>query len=71
VQERRRWSAYARAYEEVLSTTSTKWAPWYIVPSDRKWFRDLVVSDRIVAALDRLRMRFPPLPPAWRTTRIH
>jgi PPK2 family polyphosphate:nucleotide phosphotransferase len=71
VQERRRWSAYARAYEDVLSTTSTKWAPWYIVPSDRKWFRDLVVSDRIVAALDRLRMRYPPLPPAWRTTRIH
>jgi PPK2 family polyphosphate:nucleotide phosphotransferase len=70
VAERRRWSAYRRAYEEALSRTSTGWAPWYVVPSDRKWFRDLVVSDRIVHALRRLHMKYPPLPPEFRGTRI-
>jgi PPK2 family polyphosphate:nucleotide phosphotransferase len=70
VQERKRWTEYVRAYEEALGATSTKWAPWCIVPSDRKWFRDLVVSDRIVSSLDRLRMRYPPLPPAGRSARI-
>jgi PPK2 family polyphosphate:nucleotide phosphotransferase len=70
LEERRRWAAYTEAYQEALAKTSTKWAPWYVVPSDRKWFRDLVVSDRIVDALQGLRMRYPPLLPELRGARI-
>jgi PPK2 family polyphosphate:nucleotide phosphotransferase len=70
VRERLLWSEYTRAYEEALSKTSTTWAPWYVVPSDRKWFRDLLISSEIVRALDRLRMRYPPLPDGLRATRI-
>ena len=68
--DRGRWTAYREAYEEAISKTTTKWAPWHIVPSDRKWFRDLVVSDRIVTALEHLRMRYPPLPRHLRTLRV-
>ena len=70
VLERERWPAYLRAYEEALSKTSTSWAPWYIVPSNHKWYRDLVVSDRIVHALGRLHMRYPSLLPAYRRLRV-
>jgi len=68
--ERERWNAYMAAYEEALRRTSTTWAPWYVVPSNRKWFRDLFVSGRIVATLEGFRMRYPPLPRAFRATRI-
>jgi PPK2 family polyphosphate:nucleotide phosphotransferase len=68
--ERRRWSDYMAAYEEAISRTSTTWAPWCIVPANRKWFRDLAVSDRIVATLERFRMKFPPLLPELRSARV-
>ncbi|HKN05977.1 MAG TPA: polyphosphate kinase 2 family protein [Thermoplasmata archaeon] len=70
LQERLRWAIYMKAYEEAITKTSTKWAPWHVVPSDRKWFRDLYVSQRIVAALENLRMRFPPLAAEFRTARV-
>ena len=70
LRERRLWTEYMEAYEEAISRTSTSWAPWYVVPSDRKWFRDLFVSERIVATLERFRMRYPPLPSELRETRI-
>ena len=70
VQERQRWNAYMKAYEEALTKTSTTWAPWYVVPSNKKWFRDLFVSERIVEALEGLRMRYPPLPPGLRGSTI-
>ncbi len=47
------------AYEAVLSKTSTEWAPWYVVPSDRKWYRDFVIGGVIVDALESLGMEFP------------
>jgi PPK2 family polyphosphate:nucleotide phosphotransferase len=68
--ERRRWAAYQQAYQETLRRTSTPWAPWYVVPSDRKWFRDLVVCARIVRVLEGLGMRYPPLPPEFRSRRV-
>ena len=55
----RLWDSYMAAYEAVLSKTSTAWAPWYVVPSDRKWYRDFVIGGVIVDALDRLGMTFP------------
>jgi len=58
--ERKRWPAYMAAYEELLSKTSTPWAPWYIVPANRKWYRNLVVAQVIIDALEGLQMTYPP-----------
>jgi len=58
--ERERWADYMRAYADVLSKTSTKVAPWYIIPSNRKWYRNLVVAQIIVDALEDLQMDYPP-----------
>jgi len=59
VKERAHWDDYMDAYEEALRHTSTKWAPWYVVPADHKWFTRLAVADIIVRTLDDLRVRFP------------
>lgn len=60
LEERARWADYMAAYEAVLSQTSTPWAPWYVVPADRKWFRNLVVATVLVETLEGLRMGYPP-----------
>ena len=70
LQDRRRWAAYSLAFDDALSQTSTPWAPWYVVPSNHKWYRDLIVSERIVGTLEGLRMRYPPLPKNLRTLRV-
>ena len=57
--ERKLWSEYMAAYEEAISETSTKWAPWHIVPANRKWYRDLVISTVIEGALKGLKMQYP------------
>lgn len=57
--ERKHWDEYMKAYEEALSRCSTAHAPWFIVPADRKWFRNLVVSQIIIETLQRLDMKFP------------
>jgi len=57
--ERKLWPDYMKAYEDVLSKTSTKNAPWYIVPANRKWFRDLVISSMLVETLEGLKMKYP------------
>lgn len=59
VAESRHWDAYMRAYEEALSRCSTSWAPWVIVPSDKKWFRDLAVSQVIVETLETMDPHYP------------
>jgi PPK2 family polyphosphate:nucleotide phosphotransferase len=51
IRERQHWDEYMKAYEEALSATSTPWAPWYVVPSDKKWFTRTLVADVIVQAL--------------------
>ena len=58
-QERELWDEYQAAYEDALSKCSTEVAPWYIVPANRKWFRDLAISEALVDALREYR-------PAWR-----
>jgi len=58
--ERKLWDEYVAAYEEMLSRTSTAYAPWYVVPSNRKWYRNLVISTTIIQALEDLEMDFPP-----------
>lgn len=57
--ERKLWDDYQQAYEDALNKTSTKHAPWYIVPADRKWYRDLVISTVLVETLKGLKMKFP------------
>ncbi len=47
------------AYEDALSRTSTEWAPWYIVPANRKWYRNLVVATVLVETLEGLNMSYP------------
>jgi PPK2 family polyphosphate:nucleotide phosphotransferase len=59
--ERGRWDEYMRAYEQMLSQTSTKDAPWYIVPADHKWFARLAIAELIVHTLESLDLAFPRL----------
>jgi PPK2 family polyphosphate:nucleotide phosphotransferase len=61
--KRRRWDAYQAAYRDVLERTSTEWAPWHVVPADRKWVRNLVVSQVMVETLETLDLRWPDLDP--------
>jgi len=58
---RARWDDYMAAYEDALSKCSTEHAPWYIIPSDRKWYRNLVISQIIAETLRSLDMTWPPL----------
>jgi PPK2 family polyphosphate:nucleotide phosphotransferase len=59
LKERELWPQYIKAYEEALSKTSKKWAPWYVVPSDRKWYRNLVIAAVLVDTLARLDLKPP------------
>jgi PPK2 family polyphosphate:nucleotide phosphotransferase len=59
--ERPYWKEYMRAYEEAIEKTSAEDAPWFIVPSDHGWFRDLVVAQAIVTGLQGLGMKYPKL----------
>jgi PPK2 family polyphosphate:nucleotide phosphotransferase len=59
VEERKLWPKYMEAYEEAIANTSTEWAPWYIVPSNHKWYRNLVVASVIVDTFSRLKMQYP------------
>ena len=58
--ERKLWPDYMQAYEEAIEATSTGFAPWYIIPSDRKWYRDLVIATLLVKSLKDFKMSFPP-----------
>jgi polyphosphate kinase 2 (PPK2 family) len=60
VSEREFWPKYVEAYEDVITLTSTKRAPWYIIPSDHKWFRNLAVSQIIADTMDEMGLKLPP-----------
>ena len=57
--EREHWEKYMRAYEDMIRNTSTKHAPWYVVPADHKWFTRLVVAEATIAVLESLDLSFP------------
>jgi len=61
VDERRYWDNYMQAFETLLEKTSTNFAPWYVVPSNRNWYRNLVVTNTIVEQLKKLNMKYPEL----------
>jgi PPK2 family polyphosphate:nucleotide phosphotransferase len=60
--ERRFWDDYQRAFDHALTKTSTAWAPWYVIPANHKWFRDLAVSSILADTLADLKPAYPPEP---------
>jgi PPK2 family polyphosphate:nucleotide phosphotransferase len=57
--ERAFWDDYQRAYEDALEKCSTRQAPWYVIPANKKWFRNLAVSQIVVDAMEELDMKYP------------
>ncbi len=68
--KREQWDEYMEAYEAMLNRTSTSWAPWYVVPADRKWVRNFVVSEILVETLRSLKLTWPELDPELKGTRV-
>jgi PPK2 family polyphosphate:nucleotide phosphotransferase len=62
IDDRASWNDFIKAYEEALGRTSTGHAPWYVVPANKKWYRNLVVATIVREALEKLKPEFPPLP---------
>jgi len=58
--ERKLWPKYVEAYEDAMTRTSTKCAPWYIIPSNHKWFRNLAVSQIITDTMEEMALKLPP-----------
>lgn len=56
---RKYWNNYMDAYEQVIRNTATKYAPWYVVPADNKWFTRVVVASAVIEGLDSLKMSYP------------
>jgi len=61
LEERKSWRKYKKAYEETLSRTSKPWSPWYVIPANRKWYRNLIIGRVIVKALRDLKMKYPAI----------
>ena len=61
VEERKHWNEYMHAYEQTVRHTATEYAPWYVVPADKKWFTRLVVASAIVHRLSALDLSYPKL----------
>ncbi len=59
--ERSKWPQYMQAYEEMVSKTSTDWAPWYIIPADKKWVAHASISAIIISQIDKLSLKYPTL----------
>jgi PPK2 family polyphosphate:nucleotide phosphotransferase len=66
VRERRHWDEYRHAFDIMLSQTSTKWAPWYVVPADHKWFSRLATAAVLVRVLHAIDPKYPAADPAAR-----
>jgi PPK2 family polyphosphate:nucleotide phosphotransferase len=59
LEERKRWDRYMDAFEDAVSKCSTERAPWYVIPSNKKWFRNWAVGDVVVRTLESLDLRYP------------
>jgi len=59
VRERERWKDYMQAYQDAIEATSTKWAPWYVIPADVKWYTRAAVADVVCARLEELQLHYP------------
>ena len=56
---RAKWAEFQKAYEAVLNRCSTPWAPWHVIPADRKWYRDYIIARTVVDALEKLKLKWP------------
>jgi PPK2 family polyphosphate:nucleotide phosphotransferase len=59
--ERSKWADYMEAYEDMLNNTSTDWAPWYIIPADKKWVAHASISEIILSEIKKLGLKYPAL----------
>jgi PPK2 family polyphosphate:nucleotide phosphotransferase len=59
IETRKSWDVYMKAYEEAITKTSTDYAPWYVIPSNHNWYRELVITQIIVGCLEGLNMKYP------------
>ena len=62
LEERMLWDDYQAAFDDALSKTSTSWAPWYVIPANRKWFRNLAVASILADTIADLKPAYPPEP---------
>ncbi|HZU86163.1 MAG TPA: polyphosphate kinase 2 family protein [Anaerolineaceae bacterium] len=60
LEERKLWPQYMQAFEDVLERTSTQYAPWYVIPANRNWYRNLVIASVVVETLQSLNLQYPP-----------
>ena len=66
MKERQRWDDYQEAFSDMLSHTSTEWAPWYVIPGDHKWFARIAAAAVIVDTLAAIDPRYPVVDEAAR-----
>jgi len=69
LEDRARWNDFMLAYEELLAETSTEHAPWYVIPANRKWYRNLCVARIILDQMKQLNLEFPPID--WDPKEMH
>jgi len=60
VTERKLWPAYQEAYQAVLDRTSTDYAPWFVIPCDKKWYTRLAINELLIEALKSMKLQWPP-----------
>jgi PPK2 family polyphosphate:nucleotide phosphotransferase len=59
IKEREYWDDYIAAYDDVLAKCSTAYAPWYVIPANKKWFRNLAVAQVLVETLESMKLKYP------------
>jgi PPK2 family polyphosphate:nucleotide phosphotransferase len=67
---RKAWPQFMKVYEKILTRTNTPWAPWYIIPADKKWYRDYLIGKIVKKTLKSLDMKTPPANPALKKLKI-
>ena len=61
LKDRELWPDFMKAYQDVLRKTSTAAAPWYVIPADRKWYRNLAIAQIVIGTMRAMRMKYPPV----------
>ncbi len=62
IEERKFWQDYMEAFEDMISVTSTERSPWFVIPANRNWYRNLLVAQIVVSALEDMKLKMPPAP---------
>ena len=70
LETRKHFEEIMRLYDRAISATSTEYAPWYVVLADRKWLRDVVISELVVHVLEEMHPNYPPLHPEYASVTI-